>query len=50
VKGGDYTVDTLDPGERAALGKIGAEIRILAFEPGYSTSGLIERMKKLSSP
>lgn len=50
VKGGDYTVDTLHPEERAALGKIGAEICILAFEPGYSTSGLIERMKKLSSP
>jgi rfaE bifunctional protein nucleotidyltransferase chain/domain len=50
VKGGDYTADTLDPEERAALEKIGAKIRILPFEPGYSTSGLIERMKKLSSP
>ena len=50
VKGGDYTADTLDPEERAALEKIGAEIRILPFEPGHSTSALIERMKKLSSP
>src|SRR5438132_8387942 len=50
VKGGDYTADTLDPAERAALKEIGAEIRILAFEPGYSTSGLIERVKKLSFP
>ena len=50
VKGGDYTADTLDPEERAALEKIGAQIRILPFEPGYSTSGLIERLKKLSSP
>ena len=48
VKGGDYTSDTLDPEERAALEKIGAQIRILPFEPGYSTSGLIERLKKLS--
>jgi len=50
VKGGDYTADTLDPEESAALEKIGAQIRILPFEPGYSTSGLIERLKKLSSP
>ena len=50
VKGGDYTADTLDPEERAALEKIGADIHILPFEQGYSTSGLIERMKKLSSP
>jgi len=48
VKGGDYTADTLDPEERAALEKTGAQIRILPFEPGYSTSGLIERLKKLS--
>ena len=47
VKGGDYTPDSLDPEERAALEKVGAEIRILPFEPGHSTSGLIERMKKL---
>jgi D-glycero-beta-D-manno-heptose 1-phosphate adenylyltransferase len=46
VKGGDYTPATLDPEERAALEKVGAEIRILPFEPGYSTSDLIERMKK----
>jgi D-glycero-beta-D-manno-heptose 1-phosphate adenylyltransferase len=47
VKGGDYTPATLHPEERAALEKIGAEIRILPFQPGYSTSALIERMKKL---
>jgi rfaE bifunctional protein nucleotidyltransferase chain/domain len=49
VKGGDYTPASLDPEERAALEKIGAEIRIVPFEPGHSTSGLLERMKKLSS-
>lgn len=48
VKGGDYTPATLDSEERAALEKIGAEIRILPFEPGYSTSDLIGRMKKTS--
>ena len=46
AKGGDYTPATLDPEERAALEKVGVEIRILPFEPGYSTSDLIERMKR----
>ncbi|CAN5709738.1 hypothetical protein BH20VER1_BH20VER1_32110 [soil metagenome] len=44
VKGGDYTPETLDPEERAVLQKIGAEIRIIPFEPGYSTTGLLEQM------
>jgi rfaE bifunctional protein nucleotidyltransferase chain/domain len=45
VKGGDYTSDTLNAEERAVLKKIGAEIRILPFEKGYSTSLLLERMR-----
>src|ERR1700675_2544893 len=49
VKGGDYTPVSLHPEEHAALEKIGAEIRILPFEPGHSTSGLIERIKKTPS-
>src|ERR1700730_7788852 len=49
VKGGDYPPATLHPEEQAALERIGTEIRILPFEPGYSTSGLIERMKRLPS-
>src|SRR5436190_13243929 len=32
VKGGDYTPETLDAEERAALERSGAEIRILPFE------------------
>lgn len=44
VKGGDYKPETLNAEERAVLDKIGAEIRIIPFESGYSTSGLIERM------
>ena len=49
VKGGDYTPATLHPEEQMALEKVGAEIRILPFEPGHSTSGLIEKMKRLPS-
>jgi rfaE bifunctional protein nucleotidyltransferase chain/domain len=44
VKGGDYKPETLNPEERAALAQIGAEIQIIPFEPGYSTTGIIERM------
>jgi rfaE bifunctional protein nucleotidyltransferase chain/domain len=45
VKGGDYTTGTLDGEERGALEQAGAEIRILPFESGYSTSGLLEKMR-----
>jgi D-glycero-beta-D-manno-heptose 1-phosphate adenylyltransferase len=48
VKGGDYQTDTLDPEERAVLEETGAEIRILPFESGYSTSRLIERLQESS--
>lgn len=46
VKGGDYTVDSLHPEEHAALNRIGAEIRILPFEQGHSTSRMIAQIKK----
>jgi rfaE bifunctional protein nucleotidyltransferase chain/domain len=46
VKGGDYTIETLNPQERAALEKMGAEIRIIPFEEGYSTSALIKQLDK----
>ena len=45
AKGGDYTATTLDAEERAVLEKAGAEIRIIPFEKGYSTSGLLERLR-----
>jgi D-glycero-beta-D-manno-heptose 1-phosphate adenylyltransferase len=44
VKGGDYNSDTLNRGERAVLEGIGAEVRLIPFEAGYSTSRLIERI------
>jgi len=45
AKGGDYTLDSLDPEEVAALKSVGAEIKTLALVPGKSTSSLIERMQ-----
>jgi rfaE bifunctional protein nucleotidyltransferase chain/domain len=44
VKGGDYSSETLDEEERAVLKEIGAEIRLIPFEAGYSTSRLIEQI------
>jgi D-glycero-beta-D-manno-heptose 1-phosphate adenylyltransferase len=44
AKGGDYTADTLDPGERAVLDEFGSRIEIIPFEKGYSTSELLTRI------
>jgi rfaE bifunctional protein nucleotidyltransferase chain/domain len=44
VKGGDYTPETLDPEERDALDKVGAEVSIIPFEAGYSTSRIIRQL------
>jgi rfaE bifunctional protein nucleotidyltransferase chain/domain len=44
-KAGDYALDKLDPGERAALEKAGAKIEFLPFLPGFSTTNLIAKIK-----
>jgi len=46
VKGGDYTLESLDREEVAALKKVGAEIKALPLVPGKSTSRLIERLRQ----
>ncbi len=45
-KAGDYTRATLDPAERAALERVGARIRFLPFQRGFSTTALIERIRR----
>jgi rfaE bifunctional protein nucleotidyltransferase chain/domain len=45
VKGGDYRVEDLPEAEVAA--EIGAEVNILPFEPGYSTTALIEKIRNI---
>ena len=47
AKGGDYTPETLNAEERAVLEKFGAEIRLIPFEAGYSTSRLLEQLQKI---
>jgi rfaE bifunctional protein nucleotidyltransferase chain/domain len=44
-KAGDYALDKLDPGERAALEKAGTKIEFLSFLPGFSTTNLIAKIK-----
>lgn len=43
AKGGDYTVETLDPGERGALQAAGADIQILPLVPGKSTTNILSK-------
>ena len=43
AKGGDYTPESLDPDEAAALRAAGAEIRILQLVPGRSTTAILQR-------
>jgi rfaE bifunctional protein nucleotidyltransferase chain/domain len=48
-KAGDYTLETLDPTERAALGFTGAQVVFLPFLKGFSTTKLIARIKAAGS-
>jgi formyltetrahydrofolate-dependent phosphoribosylglycinamide formyltransferase len=44
AKGGDYTPETLDPGEKTALDQAGTTIRILPLVPGRSTTNTIAKL------
>jgi rfaE bifunctional protein nucleotidyltransferase chain/domain len=46
VKGGDYTPESLDPGEAAVLRACGARIEIVSLVPGHSTSSLVKKMAR----
>lgn len=45
AKGGDYTPDSLDTEEKAALIKAGAAIHILPLVPGRSTTATLKRLQ-----
>lgn len=44
VKGGDYTLDSLDPEEREALREVGSRVEIVALVPGKSTTAVIHKL------
>ncbi len=46
VKGGDYTLETLDQEERAALQDAGADFRFIPFVEGFSTTNIVNRIKE----
>lgn len=49
VKGGDYTLDTLNQTERRLVERLGGKIIILPLVPGKSTTALLERVARLKS-
>ena len=46
VKGGDYTIESLDISEREALLSVHAEIQILQLVPGKSTTSTLEKIRQ----
>jgi len=44
AKGGDYTVESLNPEERGALQAADTEIKLLSLVPGRSTTNIIQKM------
>ena len=47
VKGGDYTLETLNQDERRAVESSGGKIVLVPFVPGKSTTGLLEKISRL---
>ena len=47
VKGGDYTLETLNQDERRAVETHGGRIVLLPFVPGKSTTALLEKISRL---
>jgi rfaE bifunctional protein nucleotidyltransferase chain/domain len=46
VKGGDYTLETINQDERRLLEKLGVKIVLLPVVPGKSTSALLEKIHR----
>ena len=47
VKGGDYTIDTINQEERRLVEGLGGRVVVLAGVPGKSTTGLLEKIARL---
>ncbi|MCX8155726.1 MAG: adenylyltransferase/cytidyltransferase family protein [Verrucomicrobiae bacterium] len=46
VKGGDYTLDTINQDERRLVEKLGGQVLILPGVPGLSTTHLLRRLQE----
>jgi rfaE bifunctional protein nucleotidyltransferase chain/domain len=47
VKGGDYTLETLNQDERRAVETAGGKIKLVPFVPGKSTTAILEKISRL---
>lgn len=47
VKGGDYTVETLNQDERKSVEQTGGKIVIIPFVPGRSTTAVLQKIARL---
>jgi len=47
VKGGDYTLNTINKQERRIIEGIGGKIEIISFVPGKSTTALLKKIAEL---
>jgi rfaE bifunctional protein nucleotidyltransferase chain/domain len=47
VKGGDYTLETLNADERRAVEAAGGKIVLIPFVPGKSTTALLNKLARL---
>lgn len=47
VKGGDYTLETINQDERRAVEQSGGKVMILPIVPGKSTTALLEKIARL---
>jgi rfaE bifunctional protein nucleotidyltransferase chain/domain len=47
IKGGDYTLETLNQDERRTVESGGGKIIIIPFVPGKSTTGILEKISRL---
>lgn len=48
IKGGDYTIETIDQAERKVVEGYGGQIVLLPMVAGVSSSIIVEKIKKLS--
>ena len=47
VKGGDYTLETINQDERQAVERAGGRVQILPIVPGKSTTALLQKIARL---
>jgi D-beta-D-heptose 7-phosphate kinase/D-beta-D-heptose 1-phosphate adenosyltransferase len=47
VKGGDYTLDTINQDERQTVEQLGGKVEIISFVPGKSTTVLLKKIAEL---